>query len=241
MPARSASLKLSAPDRQDHELLDVERVVGMRAAIDDVHHRRRQHPGADAAEIAVERQADADGGGLGGGEADGQDRVGAEPLLVLGAVELDHRRVERGLVERVEAGDRVGDLAVDRVDRPGDALAEIAALVAVAQLDRLARAGRGAGRHGGPAEGAAVQDDVGLDGRVAAAVQDLAAADRDDLVLAHDVSSRCAWRPLECYRRLGSWPARRTAADRPAAPPCGPAAPCSGRRWARAPAARASR
>ena len=123
---------------------------------------------------------------LRGGEAHGQDGVGAEPLLVLGAVELDHRRVERGLVERVEAGDRVGDLAVDRVDRAGHALAEIAALVAVAQLDRLARAGGGARRHGRAAEGAALQDDVGLDGGVAAAVQDLAAADRDDLELAHD-------------------------------------------------------
>ena len=174
------------PHRQDHELLDVERVVGMGAAIDDVHQRRRQHARVDAAQIAIERQAGADGGGPGGGEAHGQDGVGAETLLVLGAVELDHRGVERGLVERVEAGDRVGDLAVDGVDRAGHALAEIAALVAVAQLDGLARAGRGARGHGRPAEGAALQDDVGLDGRVAAAVQDLAAADRDDLELAHD-------------------------------------------------------
>ena len=105
------------PDRQDHELLDVQRVVGVGAAIDDVHQRRRQDARVDPAEVAVERQAGADGGRLGGGEADGQDGVGAEPLLVLGAVELDHRRVERGLVERVEAGDRVGDLAVDGVDR----------------------------------------------------------------------------------------------------------------------------
>jgi hypothetical protein len=29
-------------DRHDHEFLDVDRVVGMRAAIDDVHHRHRQ-------------------------------------------------------------------------------------------------------------------------------------------------------------------------------------------------------
>ena len=29
-------------DRRDHELLDVDRIVGMRAAIEDVHHRHRQ-------------------------------------------------------------------------------------------------------------------------------------------------------------------------------------------------------
>ena len=60
-----------------------------------------------------------------------------------------------------------------------DALAEIA-LAAVAQFDRLMRAGRGAGRHRGAAHRAVFQHDVDLDGRVAAAVEDFAADDVDD-------------------------------------------------------------
>ena len=44
-------------DRQDHEFLDVDRVVGVLAAVDDVHHRHRQGAGEDAADIAVQRQA----------------------------------------------------------------------------------------------------------------------------------------------------------------------------------------
>jgi hypothetical protein len=58
-----------------------------------------------------------------------------------------------------------------------DALAQVAPLVAVAQLDRLALAGGGAGRHGRAAHGPALQHDLGLDGGVAAAVQDLAGVD----------------------------------------------------------------
>ena len=43
-------------DRQDHEFLDVDAVVGVRAAVDDVHHRHRQRRRlAGAAEIAVQR------------------------------------------------------------------------------------------------------------------------------------------------------------------------------------------
>ncbi len=75
------------PEGDDHELLDVDVVVGVRAAVEDVHQGDGQDPGVDAAEVAVERQARGDGGGLGGGEADAEDRVGAELPLVLGAVE----------------------------------------------------------------------------------------------------------------------------------------------------------
>ena len=38
----------SAPDRHDHELLQVDVVVGVRAAVDHVHHRHRQHVRASA-------------------------------------------------------------------------------------------------------------------------------------------------------------------------------------------------
>ena len=63
------------------------------------------------------------------------------------AVERDHRLVDGDLVLGVHAADRLEDLAVDGLDRLQHALAEIARLVAVAQLDRLVRAGRGARGH----------------------------------------------------------------------------------------------
>ena len=75
---------------------------------------------------------------------------------------------------------RLGDLAIDRVDRLADALAEPAALVAVALLDRLVRAGRGARGHRGAAEAAVLEQHLDLDRRIAAAVEDLAAVDVDD-------------------------------------------------------------
>jgi hypothetical protein len=42
-------------DRQDHELLDVDTVIGMRATVDDVHHRHWQRLRSGAAEIPVQR------------------------------------------------------------------------------------------------------------------------------------------------------------------------------------------
>ena len=47
--------------RHDHEFLKVHIVVGVSAAVEDVHHRRGQNVGAGAAEITVERQAECRG------------------------------------------------------------------------------------------------------------------------------------------------------------------------------------
>ena len=54
-------------------------------------------------------------------------------------------------------------------------LPPITRLVAVAQFDRLVRAGRGAGWNGGASARAVLQNDVDLDGRIAAAIEDFAA------------------------------------------------------------------
>ena len=53
-PIRTASRMFCGAHRHDHEFLNVDRVVGMFAAVDDVHHRHRQHPGRGAADIAVQ-------------------------------------------------------------------------------------------------------------------------------------------------------------------------------------------
>src|SRR5213595_818205 len=44
-------------DRHDHEFLEVDRIVGVHAAVDDVHHRHREEPRGGAPDIAVERLA----------------------------------------------------------------------------------------------------------------------------------------------------------------------------------------
>ena len=73
----------------DHELLEIDIVVGVFAAVEDVHHGDRQSAGAGAAEIAVEREARRGGGGFGDGHGDAEDGVGAEFGFVGGAIEFD--------------------------------------------------------------------------------------------------------------------------------------------------------
>ena len=101
------------PERHDHELLEVDVVVGVGAAVEHVHHRRRQHVGVGAADVAEQRQAPLVGRGVGDGEGHAEDGVGAEAGLVVGAVEIEQDLVDAALVGGLEAEEGVGDLAVD--------------------------------------------------------------------------------------------------------------------------------
>lgn len=128
-------------DGRDHELLEVERIVGVRTAIDDVHHRHRQQPGVDAADVAVQGETVGGSGRLGGGQRDAEQGIGAEPRLGLRTVEFDHRAVHGRLALGVQPDHRVRDALVDGVDGAANSLAVEAGWVSVAEFDRLPGAG----------------------------------------------------------------------------------------------------
>ena len=152
----------------------------MHAAIDDVHHRHRQRPRRGAADIAVERHVEGFRRGLGDRERDAENGIGAEPALVRRAVEIDHDLVDLHLLFGGHVTQGLEDFAVDGLNRLLHALAEIARLVAVAQLDRLMRAGGGTRGHRRPSQRAILQHDIDLDRRIAAAIENFAADDVDD-------------------------------------------------------------
>ena len=163
-----------------HELLEVDAVVGMCAAVQHVHHRHRQDPRLLAADVPVERHALLVGGGLGDRERHPQDRVRAQTRLVRGAVELDQGLVDRGLIGGIEADHGLCDLTVHVRDRLRHALSG-PGLVAVAQFHRLELAGRGARGHRRPAVAARAHPHIDLDRRVSPGIQDLPARDGADL------------------------------------------------------------
>ena len=173
-------------DRHHHELLRVHVVGRVGAAVQDVHHRHGQHPRHGAAEVAVERQAAILRRGAGHRQRHAEDGVGAELALVGRAVGVHHLGVDRDLVGRGHSLQPGPEHLVHVAHGLDDALAHVAARVAVAQLHGLVLAGRRAAGHGRAALGAARQHHLGLDGGIAAAVEDLAGVHFNDR--AHDGS-----------------------------------------------------
>ena len=81
------------------------------------------------------------------------------------------------LLVGAHAAERGGDRLLDVGDGVEDALAAVAVLLAVAQLHRLVLARGGAAGHGRAPADAVGEDDLGLDGGVAAGIEDLARVD----------------------------------------------------------------
>lgn len=158
----------------------------MDTTVEDIHHRRGQQVGVDAAQVLVQRQARRLGSGAGDGQRHAQDGVGTELGLVGGTVRGNQRGIDGALVEGVEAHDGVSALVIDVLDGLRNALAQIAALVAVAQLTCLKGAGRSTRRHHCAAKAAVLEHDLDLDGGIAAAVEHLATVDVQNI--AHVVS-----------------------------------------------------
>ena len=172
--------KCGRTHRDDHEFLNVEIVVGMRAAVDDIHHRHRQGHRTRTAEIAIERQSGLFGRSLGNRHRHRQRCVGAESGLVVGTVEFDQDLVDIRLLAGVEAHDRLGNLGVDVLDRTQHTFATVTRRIAIAQFDRLARAGRGPGWHGCTAHRARFKQYIAFDRGVAAGIDHLTSDNVDN-------------------------------------------------------------
>ena len=83
---------------QDHELLHIDAVIRMGAAVNDVHHRHGHVKRSVTAQVTIQGQTSIGCRGMGNGHGNGQYRVGAQPALVFRAVEFQHCPIDAGLV-----------------------------------------------------------------------------------------------------------------------------------------------
>jgi hypothetical protein len=115
----------------DHELLEVERILRVRPAVDHVQHRHGQHMCLGTADPPVERHPSLGGGRLGRRQRHPEHGVGSQAGLVLRAVEGHEGSVDRALICSVEAGQRRSDLLTNVANRVLNAFAEVRLGVAV--------------------------------------------------------------------------------------------------------------
>ena len=173
--------KRGGADRDDHELLEVNVVVGMPAAVDDVHHRHRERHGGHAPEVLVQWQLRRSSRGFRHGYRDAEDGVRAEFFFERRTVLLDHQVVDVALVAGLLAAQQRGQHMLDVSHCVQHPLAAVAFLVAVSQLARFAGPSRGT-RGDRRSPGATVlQQHLDFNGRVAPRVEDLLRENIGDL------------------------------------------------------------
>ena len=133
--------------------------TGRTLALGPPRYLKSGRPSASAAALALARET-------------ARMALAPELGLGLGAVQIEHDAVNGQLVERVHAFEGGQDVIGDILDGLGDALAEEAFLVAVAQFDGFVFAGAGAGGHRRAPDGAAGEQDVNFHGGIAARIED---------------------------------------------------------------------
>jgi len=161
----------AGPERNDHEFLHVQRVLGMGSAVDDVHHRHGQLPCPDPTQIPIERKVLEICGRPSDRHRNGEDRIRPEFALVVGAVEPYHRVVDEGLIYDVESLQLRRNDFVNVLDRRQYALALEPGLVSVPQLKGLSFARRCTGGHYCARQYSALENHLRLNGWITPAVE----------------------------------------------------------------------
>ena len=176
LPCRRAALRKSRRAfRHDHEFLEIDRRIGVRAAVEDVHHRHRQDLGR-VARRDNERGKPCSAAAAACAVASETPRKAFAPSFVLFGVPSSSIILSSifACSSASKPRQRRRDRLVHAAHRFGHAFAAVALLVAVAQFPRFVLAGARAARNGGAADGAACEMDIDFDGRIAARIEDLA-------------------------------------------------------------------
>ncbi len=133
-------------NRLDHEFLDVDVVVSVLAAVDDVHHRNRHGVFARSAvqfsNVLVQRHTFSGSSSFGVSQRDSQNGVCTEVRFVFSTVQVDHDFVDASLVFSVFAKNSLSDRAVNRANSFGYAFTQETGFVAIAQFQRFAGTSR---------------------------------------------------------------------------------------------------
>src|SRR6266850_4344958 len=133
----------------NHELLEVDVIVGVRSAVDDVHHRHRQRACIWSTEIFVERDLKVIRRRACGRKGDRQQRICPQLGLCGTAIERDEHTVDLRLIQRIHTRYLRSDNLVYVMEGFQDAFTGITFLIIVTQFDSLMLTGGGAGRNSG--------------------------------------------------------------------------------------------
>ena len=88
--------KVGSADRQDHEFLNIDAVIGVRPAIDDVHHRNRHRRAV--AQMPKKENSFRMCFGFGHRQRNGEQRIRTQVSLVVATVQINHLLIDGALI-----------------------------------------------------------------------------------------------------------------------------------------------
>src|SRR5690554_290167 len=169
--------EVGCADGLNHELLDVDVVVGMLTAIENVHHRHRHavltRLAIELGDMGIERHALGIGCRLGCRQRNSQNGVGTQLGLVVGTIEFEHGIVETTLVAGIHADKPLTDGSINSSYRLEYAFSQITAGITITQFQRFTGAGGSTTGSASDAQDTTFQPYLGLNSGVPTGIEHL--------------------------------------------------------------------
>jgi len=162
--------KIRCAFRHDHELLEIDRGIGMRAAVQNIHHRHWQNARTGSAQITKERKVCRRRSRVRGCKRHTEQRVCAQIFFVGRTIQLDQLGIDFFLRAGVKSPEGIGNSPVHIPDRFEDAFAAITLLIAIPQFPCFMLTRAGTTRHGCSSERATFQSHIDFNGGIAARI-----------------------------------------------------------------------
>ena len=126
-------------DGGDHEFLDLNVGVRVRATVEDVHHWNGQHMSVGATKVLVQGQLSGGCGSLRGSERNAQNCIRTDVALIRCSVNLHHGAIQSTLIASIHADNSRSQDLRHRVYCIQDALALVTVFIAIAAFNCLER------------------------------------------------------------------------------------------------------
>ena len=123
--------------RLNHELLEINSVVGMLATVDDVEHRHGKRLRSNSTEVAIQRLIRCSSSSVRDRHRHSERRIRTKPRLVFSAIKRKQYRVKPLLISCITPTDRRGNLLVHMIHGSAHTFAKPARRIAIAQLHRF--------------------------------------------------------------------------------------------------------
>ena len=166
--------------RHQHELLDVDRVGRVGAAVEHIQHGDRKDPRRRPTQVLEERDAELAGRGTRHAQGHGQDGVGAQVGFVGSAVQVEHHLIDELLVGGIDTDQCRCENLVDIGNGPRYALSA-EAVSTISKLHGFERPCRRTAGNRRPTKATASKTDFSLHGGVPTAVEDFTGPDFADV------------------------------------------------------------
>ena len=165
----------------NHKLLEVDIVVGVRATVEDVHHRDGQDMAVAATNVAIKFLTGLLSGGLGAGEGNAEDGVGTEIALVGSGIQFNHTGINGSLVGNFHSHNLFSDILVDMVHSLQNTFAEEYGFITVAEFHRFVNTSGSAGGDSSAAHCTSLGININFDSRIASRIEDLTTKNSNNL------------------------------------------------------------